>query len=261
MPWPAGPEAGSLMAQTVSPRAAVSPRTPAHRRRWPRLALGLALVAAGTLLVRHFGIPERLGPAWIADNVGTLRGFFAGFGWLSPVVFIAIWVPAAVFFVPGLPLTIIGAVVFGAAWGTVYTSIGATLGATAAFLVGRYSARGTVENLVAGKPVLRRIDEGVRRHGWQMLLLTRLVPVFPFNAQNYVYGLTPMPPGTYVLVSWLAMIPGTLACNLLADSVLAGDLGRAARRVLAAGVLLLVLALLSSRLARRYAGAGSTSSR
>ncbi len=242
------------MKPTIEIEARTIPRPARLAGGWMRVAIVAAAILAGALVVRQAGLFEQLGPGRIAGNVDALRLWFDGFGLLAPLVFIAAWVVAAVFFVPGLPLTILGAVVFGAAWGTVYTSIGATLGATAAFLVGRHGARGMVEGLLEKSPMLRRIDDGVRRQGWIMLMITRLVPLFPFNAQNYVYGLTTVSLPTYMLVSWLAMIPGTLACNLLADSVLAGDLGVAARRALGAGTILLVLALLSARLGRRLLG-------
>ncbi|GAB4369241.1 MAG: hypothetical protein Kow0062_02970 [Acidobacteriota bacterium] len=225
--------------------------TPAGRGWW-KLGAAVAVVAAGAVIARRIGLLDRLSPEWIAANVDGLRAFADGLGPLAPLAFVALWVVAAVFFVPGLPLTIAGAIVFGPVRGTLYTSIGATLGATAAFVVGRYGGRGLVDGLVARHPALRRIDDGVRRNGWLMLLVTRLVPVFPFNAQNYVYGLTPIPLATYAAISWLAMIPGTLAYNLLADSILAGDLRHAATRALAAGAILLVLAVASTALARRF---------
>ncbi len=130
------------------------------------------------------------------------------------------------FFLPGLPITIAGGLVFGAVWGTVWTTVGANLGAAAAFLVGRYLARGMVERRIATSDGLRRIDAGVRRHGWRMLLITRLVPIFPFNLQNYVYGLTDIKLSTFVLVSLPAMLPGTIAYNFAAGAIRTGDLGR-----------------------------------
>ena len=65
--------------------------------------------------------------------------------------------------------------------GTVWASIGSTLGATAAFLVSRYVARGMVEGWAQSNPVFKKIDDGVAAQGWRMLMITRLVPLFPFQ--------------------------------------------------------------------------------
>ncbi|RPI08223.1 MAG: TVP38/TMEM64 family protein, partial [Zetaproteobacteria bacterium] len=100
--------------------------------------------------------------------------------------------------VPALPLTIRAGIAFGAVWGTLSAWTGATLSATLAFLVARHGARETVERWVVGHPRLARIDEVVARHGWRILAFTRVVPVFPFNVQNYAYGLTGIRFSTYV---------------------------------------------------------------
>ena len=78
-------------------------------------------------------------------------------------------------------------------WGTVTVSIGATLGACAAFWVGRTVARGWVAKKVAGNAKFAAIDEAVGREGFKIVLLTRLSPIFPFNLLNYAFGLTRVP--------------------------------------------------------------------
>jgi uncharacterized membrane protein YdjX (TVP38/TMEM64 family) len=160
------------------------------------------------------------------ENIDHLDAFFDGLGWWAPATFVMLWIAASVFFLPGLAITIVGGLVFGAVWGTVWTTVGANLGAVAAFLVGRYAARGMVEGIVDRNPALRKIDDGVRRQGWRMLMVTRLVPIFPFNVQNYVYGLTDIPLRTYALVTLPCMLPATIAYNFAAGSVRTGDFGK-----------------------------------
>ena len=158
-------------------------------------------------------------------------------------------------FLPGLPISIAGGLIFGAVWGTVYTTIGANLGAAGAFLIGRYVARGMVERRIAGNASLRRIDDGVKRHGWRMLMITRLVPIFPFNIQNFVYGLTDIRLATYVLVSLVCMLPGTIAYNFAAGSVRTGDLGTTLSYLGVAAVFFVLLSLIPGWLRRRYGAA------
>jgi uncharacterized membrane protein YdjX (TVP38/TMEM64 family) len=94
--------------------------------------------------------------------------------------------------------------------GSIYVSIAATLGATAAFLVGRYFARDWVARKLEGNAKFKAIDEAVGREGWKIVLLTRLSPVFPFNLLNYAYGLTRVTLRDYFFASWAGMIPGTI---------------------------------------------------
>ncbi len=123
-------------------------------------------------------------------NLDVLRDWVDGFGAIAPVVFVAVYAVAVVAFLPATPLTLLAGLVFGAVWGTLWAWVGATLGATLAFLIGRYATRGLVESWREDNERVRKLDEGVEKHGWRILLITRLVPVFPFSLQNYVYGLT-----------------------------------------------------------------------
>ena len=100
--------------------------------------------------------------------------------------------------------------------------------ATAAFLVARYVAREMVEGWAQSNPVFKKIDDGVAAQGWRMLMITRLVPLFPFNIQNYAYGLTKIGLLTYFLVSWICMLPGAIAFTFMGGSIVSGqgDLGK-----------------------------------
>jgi len=214
---------------------------------WTKPLVILAAILAGAALAWRLGTFEALNVA----NADRLSDWFDGLGWWAPVAFIVLWIGASVFFLPGLVLTIAGGLVFGAAWGTLWTTIGANLGAVADFLIGRYAARGKVEAMVDHNPALRRIDEGVRRQGWRMLVVTRLVPVFPFNVQNYVYGLTDIPLRTYALVTLPCMLPATIAYNFAAGSLRTGDFGKTLWYLAVAAVFFVLLSLIPGWVRRR----------
>jgi uncharacterized membrane protein YdjX (TVP38/TMEM64 family) len=122
----------------------------------------------------------------------------------------AIYVVACVLFVPGTILTLGAGFAFGVVVGTVTVSLASTLGATAAFLVGRTLARDWVQEKVARSPKFRALDEAVGRQGFKIVLLTRLSPLLPFNLLNYALGVTKVPLRTYVLASWIGMLPATV---------------------------------------------------
>ena len=206
----------------------------------------LALVAA-----RALGLADvvRL------DNLARLREWIAGFGPWAPAVFIGGYVAAVVAFVPALPLTILAGLVFGPLWGTVYTSIASTAGACLSFLLARYAARTVVARWMEPYPALGRIDRAVARHGARIVMITRLVPIFPFNLQNYAYGLTSIGFGAYALASWLCMLPATVAFTTAAGAVVAGtwDVRRMLLLLGLAGVLIVGLSLLPRWLRGRSA--------
>ena len=153
---------------------------------------------------------------------------------------------------PALPLTLLGGVVFGPVWGVVYVWIAATLAAALAFVVARYLARDVVRRWTEGSPQLARIDAAVERHGWRILMVTRLVPLFPFNLQNFAYGLTRIPFWTYVGMTALCILPGTIAFTLAGGALSGG--GNPARigwTLTAAAVLIVAVSLAPRWLARR----------
>jgi uncharacterized membrane protein YdjX (TVP38/TMEM64 family) len=133
-----------------------------------------------------------------------------GLGAWGPVLFIGLYVVACVFFVPGSVLTLGAGAIFGFVHGSIYVSIGATLGATAAFLVGRYLARGWVARKIEGNATFSAIDKAVAEEGWKIVGLTRLSPVFPFALLNYGFGVTRVRLRDYLLASWIGMMPGTV---------------------------------------------------
>ena len=178
-----------------------------------RLALGLIAVIAALLAARALDAPAHLRAALV-----VIRDL----GPWGPALFALLYVAATVLFLPGLILTLGGGAVFGLAKGVVTVWLAATLGATAAFLVGRYLARDAVARRLAGHPRFAAIDAAVGREGWKIVLLMRLSPVFPFNLLNYAFGLTRIALRHYVLASWVGMLPGTVMYVYVGS--LAGDL-------------------------------------
>jgi uncharacterized membrane protein YdjX (TVP38/TMEM64 family) len=157
----------------------------------------VALIAAA----QYFQAPDLLKPA--LDWVGQL-------GLWGAVTFIAIYVAATVLFVPGSVLTLGAGALFGVGWGSIYVSIGSTLGATCAFLVGRYFARDAITRKFEGNEHFAAIDRAIANEGWKIVLLTRLSPVFSFTLLNYAFGITRVKLSHYLLASWIGMMPGTV---------------------------------------------------
>ena len=148
-------------------------------------------------------------------------------GFWGPVAFIAIYAAATVLFVPGSILTLGAGALFGVVQGSAYVSIASTLGAAAAFLIGRYLARDWVARRIARHEKFAVIDKAVADEGWKIVALTRLSPVFPFTLLNYAFGLTRVSLRDYALASWIGMMPGTVMYVYLGSLAQAGTNPRA----------------------------------
>lgn len=146
----------------------------------------------------------------------------SGLGALGPILFAGLYILACVLSLPGFILTLGAGAVFGVITGFIAVSIGSTLGAACAFLIGRYLARDLVAGRIAGNEKFKAVDEAVGREGWKIVLLTRLSPVFPFNLLNYAFGLTKVSLKHYFFATWLGMIPGTVMYVYIGS--MAGDL-------------------------------------
>lgn len=142
----------------------------------------------------------------VAGYVPTFVAWVHSLGAFAPAVFIAGFVVATVALVPGSILTLAGGALFGIMRGTVYVFVGATLGAIAAFLVSRYVARGFLVRRFADSPRFRAIETATRTEGRKIVFLLRLSPVVPFNAINYLLGLTSVRLRDYAIAS-IGMIP------------------------------------------------------
>src|SRR6267143_2465948 len=180
-------------------KSATSP-SESTRFKNPRLLLWAALIAGVLFAARYFG----------SGPLRELLQWISGLGSTAPLVFIPLYVVACVLFIPGSILTLSAGFLFGVVRGSMYVSVAATLGATLAFLIGRYFARQWVAARLAKYPKFKTVDEAVAREGWKIVALTRLSPVFPFNLLNYAFGLMRVSFWEYFFASWIGMLPGTV---------------------------------------------------
>jgi uncharacterized membrane protein YdjX (TVP38/TMEM64 family) len=128
----------------------------------------------------------------------------------GPALVVLAYILACVLLVPGSLITLGVGFIFGVVEGTLIVSVSSTLGASAAFLLGRTLAREWIQKKVEASPRFRALDEAVKQQGFKIVLLTRLSPVIPFTLLNYSYGLTKISFRDYVLASWIGMLPGTV---------------------------------------------------
>ncbi len=166
----------------------------------------VALFVAGYLLEAPRHLQAAL--TWV-DDLGAL----------GPIVYIGMYILVCVLVIPGSILTLGAGAVFGVLRGTLFSVLGATAGATVAFLLGRTLLHDWVARKVQSSPRLAAVDEAVEQEGWRLVFLLRLSPLVPFSISNYVYGLTKVRTPHYVLASFVGMLPGVLLYSYIGSLV------------------------------------------
>ena len=149
----------------------------------------------------------------------SMREWVAGQGRWVPVMFVLIYAAAVVAAAPGFLLTASAGALFGSVTGTVVVSLGATIGAGAAFIIARFVARDTVSQWLAKREMYQKLDALTARRGAVVVAVVRLIPLFPSNLVNYAFGLTRIRFRTYLFWSWLCMLP-EMAFYVIAADVL-----------------------------------------
>ena len=142
---------------------------------------------------------------------------------LGGLVFIPLYAVWVTLLLPGVWASMLAGALYGTWWGSLIVFAGATLGAEAAFLLGRNWLRGWAQQRLSRFPKLLAIEKAVSREGFRLVLLTRLSPAFPFSLLNLAYGLSEVSMRDYNL-GLIGIIPGTiLFCAL---GALAGSAAR-----------------------------------
>ena len=130
----------------------------------------------------------------------------------SALILIGAKIVGALILFPGTPLTLLAGATFGVLWGSVVSLIGNTIGAVAAFFVARYVLRDYVKKHILLKyPKIADYEKRFFLHGFKTVILLRLIPLFPFNALNYLLGVTEVSARDYILGTAIGIIPGTIA--------------------------------------------------
>ena len=166
------------------------------------------LIIVVILVLNHiYGWSEYLSDS---DNLKFLSDMIQEHFILAALIYIGLTVIACVVLaLPGVTFAILAGVIFGPWWGTLLCLIATTLGAIIAFIVGRFFLQDSIKPMIAKNALLKKVlfdDAG--RSDIVLLAITRLVPLFPYNIQNFAYGITDISLAHYSLYTFIFMIPG-----------------------------------------------------
>jgi uncharacterized membrane protein YdjX (TVP38/TMEM64 family) len=178
------------------------------RRLW--IAAGFVALL---LVLRASGLADQLSLATLARHQETLAGFVAAHWLVAALGYVGLYVAAVAFSFPGAVfITLAGGFLFGAAFGTALTVIGATIGATLVFLLARRVMGADALDRLG--PRAAALGEGIRRNAASYLLVLRLVPLFPFFLVNLVPAFVGVRLATYVVTTAIGILPGTAVFSL-----------------------------------------------
>ncbi len=167
-------------------------------RRFAKPALLLGGILIFLVSFRFFDLTS-----WARAALTWMRNL----GPFGPLALIGFYIAACLTFFPGVLLTLGAGILYGLFWGSIYVSIGATLEASAAFLLARWAARDWMQACLRRHPKFQAIDVAISREGWKIVGLMRLSPVTPFIVLNFLFGLTGVSFRDFFLATWIGITP------------------------------------------------------
>jgi uncharacterized membrane protein YdjX (TVP38/TMEM64 family) len=211
----------------------------------------VALLIIVTIVIAYRFLP-------LTEWLKHFQTYVRGLGALGYILYIAVYAVCVVAFVPASILTLGAGAIFGFAGGTIVVVIGATIGATLAFLLARTVMRKRIEAMTATNPKFRALDRAIANEGMKIVFLVRLAVVFPFTYINYAFGLTAIPLWRYVLATFLGIIPATAAfvfASSAATHAATTSTSSITKTVYIAGaVIAIIVSVLIGRIATRAIG-------
>lgn len=186
------------------------------------------------------------------ENRHLLLAWVDSYGLVATMVYILLYAAVVALSLPaGAVMSIAGGFLFGVTWGTIYSLIGATTGATGLFVIAKISLGDFL--LDKAGPWMKKMEGGFKENALCYLLVLRLVPLFPFFVVNLVPAFLGVRLSTYIVATFFGIIPGTAVFALVGAGL--GDIldgggefgltGILTRQIIAALIGLSLLAFIS----------------
>jgi uncharacterized membrane protein YdjX (TVP38/TMEM64 family) len=217
------------------------------------MAKQVVKIVAALLVIAAIVVAFRILP--VGDWLRSFQTYVRGLGALGYVVYIIVYAICVVAFVPASILTLGAGAIFGFVGGTIVVVIGATIGATLAFLLARTVMRRRVEGMTAKNAKFRALDRAIAGEGTKIVFLVRIAVVFPFTYINYAFGLTAIPLWRYVVATFFGILPATAAfvfAGSAATSAATTSTGSITKIVyIAGGVVAIIVSVLIGKIATK----------
>lgn len=171
------------------------------------ISIAISIIAI-VLLINEFNIFKGYGP-------NEIKEFIQGKGIMAPVIYVALLSSLPLLLFPDSVLVIAGGMIFGLFWGSVLTVIGSLIGAALAFFISRKLGQQVVKKLI--KKDLVFFDKNDKKGGFFLILILRLIPLFPFKIVSYSAGLSDIKFKDFAIATTLGSLPGIIVYTNLGD--------------------------------------------
>ncbi|MCM1991916.1 TVP38/TMEM64 family protein [Oceanirhabdus seepicola] len=152
------------------------------------------------------------------SNPEEFKDYIQSFGVWAPIVYIVLFTVVPLTLFPDSILAISGGLAFGIVWGSIYTMIGALMGGTLAFFITRTIGNSAVNKLMDKK--FKGAKKYTDKMGVEVILLLRLIPLFPFDIVSYLAGLSNIKFRKYIFGTIIGTIPGILIFNNIGEQIM-----------------------------------------
>ena len=220
-----------------------------NKSKWIKIIVFVCLVIVLLVLDAHFGWSAYLGDM---NNLMFLKNtveenlFFALFLYIVITI-----VGCVVLALPGVTFAIIAGMLFGSFWGIFACLLATTLGAMLAFLVGRFFLKDAVKPMLEKNALMKKLlFSNNKKNDLIVLMITRMVPLFPYNLQNFAYGITDIGFWKYSILTFVFMFPGVSFYTIGAAGLTAGE--DKWKYFLIAGVLAIAVTLAGVYIKKKY---------
>lgn len=160
-----------------------------------------------------------MGLADLITNFHHLQDVIRQSGIFGYALYTLLFIVAALCLIPGSILVIVGGILFGPLAGTLISLFAATVASALSFLLARWLGRELLLKYVGHTATFQAIEKGIAHSGTDFLILTRLVPLFPYNIQNYAYGLTAISFWSFTFISAITTLPGIFIYTLMSHEL------------------------------------------
>lgn len=178
---------------------------------WRKIILFIGFALICLIVLYAFDVIDKIDLEATSDAVRDL-------GIWGMLLYVIAYTIRPLFFFPATLLTLFGGYTFGPFLGTGLDIVGAGSGAVLAFLVARYLGREKMERFVKGKKI-ERFEQTIQNNGFMVVLYLRLIPLIPFDSINYSLGLSSVKLKSYMVATYLGIIPGAFALNYIGSSL------------------------------------------
>ena len=182
----------------------------------PVRLIPIVVLIGGLITFFALGLDKYVTLSALEEHRQLLADWVNDTGILAFVAFVAVYAVSTAFSLPAAAIiTISGGFLFGPWLGSGLSIIGATLGAAALFLAARYAFADLLRERAG--PAIRKMEHGFKENALSYMLFLRLIPVFPFFVVNLVPAFLGVGFGTFVIGTFIGIIPGSLVYASLGD--------------------------------------------